>query len=65
MNRELIGVMAKFDITQVMLSKVIHVSLPTLRKKLSNGFNQKEMQKIIEYLQKYDSSIDEHIFFAN
>lgn len=65
MNRELIGVMAKFDITQEMMAKEIEVSLPTFRKRLSNGFEQQEMQKILEYLQKYDSSIDEHIFFAD
>jgi|GEM_PF-1360590 len=65
MNRELIGVMAKFDITQEMLSKQIGVSLPTFRKRIANGFKQQEMQKILEYLQKYDSSIDEHIFFEN
>ena len=65
MNRELIGIMAKFDITQKMISDVIHVSLPTIRKKIDNGFEQKEMIAIIEYLQKYDPSINEHIFFTN
>ncbi|MCH3961165.1 MAG: hypothetical protein LKE48_03400 [Solobacterium sp.] len=64
MNRELIGIMAKFDITQEMLSKQLDISLPTFRRRLSNGFEQADMNIIIEYLQKYDASIDEHIFFA-
>jgi hypothetical protein len=53
MNRELIGIMAKFDITQEMLSKQLDISLPTFRRRLSNGFEQADMNIIIEYLQIY------------
>ena len=63
MNRDLIGVMAKFEITQRMMADVINVSMPTFKVKLDERrFTQSEIDKMVNYLNTYDKSIDSNLF---
>lgn len=64
MNRELKGFMAKYDITYRNLSKELGLSANTIGKKIRNGtFDQEEIEKLISYLRKYDSSAGYDLFF--
>lgn len=66
MNRDLIGVMAKFEITQRMMADVINVSMPTFKVKLDERrFTQSEIDKMVNYLNTYDKSIDSNLFFRD
>ena len=57
--------MAKFKITQVILSTVINTTTTTVNRKLQHGtFTQKELKTILKYLQKYDEKITSNIFFS-
>lgn len=65
-NRELIGILAKFDIPRQKIAEELDISYPTFKKKVENElFSQKEMKTIIRYLKKYDSSINCSIFFID
>ena len=64
MNRELIGLMAKFDITKEKMAMVIGASAPTFRKKLETRmFTQADIDKMLKYLRRYDKTISEADFF--
>lgn len=64
MNRELIGLMAKFDITKEKMAMVIGTSAPTFRKKLETRmFTQADIDKMLKYLRRYDKTISEAVFF--
>ena len=64
MNRELIGLMAKFDITKEKMATVIGASAPTFRKKLETRmFTQSDIDKMLNYLRRYDKTISENAFF--
>ena len=66
MNNELKGLMAKFKITQAILSTVINTTTVTVNRKMKKGtFTQKELKTILKYLQKYDEKITSNIFFEN
>ena len=66
MNRELKGFMAKHDITQLMLSKELHVSIRTISTKIKNkNFTQKEIENLITYFRKYDKQANLNIFFES
>lgn len=57
LNTELRGIRAKFGITQKMIAKELEMTPQTYAKKEKEGFDQKEMYTIAEYLKGYDSSL--------
>ena len=64
MNRELIGFMAKHDITQKILSDELKVTPRTISTKIRDGkFFQNEIETLTNYLRKYDKEVTANIFF--
>ena len=63
MNRNLKGLMAKFDITYQMLARWLNMSTKTVGKRINEEtFTQNEIKQLTKFFQQYDCTI-EPVFF--